>query len=94
MNVRILDEAERDLIDGFRFYEVQDTGLESTSWTPSSPTSTPFASTPVSIPFTSATTVFSRNGFPSLSTTRSKGNPSTYWLSWIAAKMRRRSQLG
>ncbi|TFH13701.1 MAG: type II toxin-antitoxin system RelE/ParE family toxin [Lentisphaerales bacterium] len=27
MNVRILDEAEQDLIDGFRFYEVQDSGL-------------------------------------------------------------------
>ena len=27
MNVRILDEAEQDLIDGFRFYEVQDPGL-------------------------------------------------------------------
>ena len=27
MNVRILDEAEQDLIDGFRFYEMQREGL-------------------------------------------------------------------
>jgi plasmid stabilization system protein ParE len=27
MNVRILDEAEQDLIDGFRFYEFQDGDL-------------------------------------------------------------------
>ena len=27
MNVRILDEAERDLIDGFRFDEAQSVGL-------------------------------------------------------------------
>ena len=27
MRIRILDEAEQDLIDGFRFYEVQDRGL-------------------------------------------------------------------
>lgn len=27
MNIRILDEAEQDLIDGFRFYELQDDGL-------------------------------------------------------------------
>ena len=27
MNVRILDEAEQDLIDGFRFYKIQDEGL-------------------------------------------------------------------
>ena len=27
MNVRILDEAEQDLVDGFRFYEMQDEGL-------------------------------------------------------------------
>ncbi|NQU39530.1 MAG: type II toxin-antitoxin system RelE/ParE family toxin [Lentisphaerae bacterium] len=27
MIVRILDEAEQDLIDGFRFYDVQDSGL-------------------------------------------------------------------
>ena len=27
MNVRILDEAEQDLFDGFRLYEMQDEGL-------------------------------------------------------------------
>jgi plasmid stabilization system protein ParE len=27
MNVRILDEAEQDLIDGFRFYDLQEAGL-------------------------------------------------------------------
>ena len=27
MKVQILDEAEHDLIDGFRFYEAQDKGL-------------------------------------------------------------------
>jgi hypothetical protein len=27
MIVQILDEAEQDLIDGFRFYEMQDQGL-------------------------------------------------------------------
>jgi plasmid stabilization system protein ParE len=27
MNVRILDEAERDIVEGFRFYEAQDRGL-------------------------------------------------------------------
>lgn len=27
MNVRILNEAEQDLIDGFRFYERRETGL-------------------------------------------------------------------
>ena len=27
MNVEILDEAEQDLIDGFRFYEKQEAGL-------------------------------------------------------------------
>jgi len=27
MKVRILDEAKQDLLDGFRFYEMQDTGL-------------------------------------------------------------------
>ena len=27
MNVLILDEAEQDLIDGFRFYDPQETGL-------------------------------------------------------------------
>jgi len=27
MNVRILDEAEQDLIDGFRFYDSQEQGL-------------------------------------------------------------------
>ena len=27
MNVRILDEAEQDLTDGFRFYEMRDDGL-------------------------------------------------------------------
>ncbi|MCF6291731.1 MAG: type II toxin-antitoxin system RelE/ParE family toxin [Desulfobacterales bacterium] len=27
MNIRILDEAQQDLIDGFRFYEKQATGL-------------------------------------------------------------------
>ena len=27
MRVAILDEAERDLMDGFRFYEMQDNGL-------------------------------------------------------------------
>ncbi len=27
MNVRILDESEQDLVDGFRFYEMQDEGL-------------------------------------------------------------------
>ena len=27
MNVRILDEAEQDLVDGFRFYEMQDERL-------------------------------------------------------------------
>lgn len=27
MNVRILDEAEQDLIDGFRFYNLQEVGL-------------------------------------------------------------------
>jgi plasmid stabilization system protein ParE len=27
VNVRILDEAERDLTDGFRFYEAQSVGL-------------------------------------------------------------------
>jgi len=27
MNVRILDEAEQDLVDGFRFYEMTDEGL-------------------------------------------------------------------
>lgn len=27
MNVRLLDEAEQDLVDGFRFYEMQGEGL-------------------------------------------------------------------
>lgn len=27
MRIQILDEAEQDLIDGFRFYEAQDQGL-------------------------------------------------------------------
>ena len=27
MKIRILDEAKEDLLDGFRFYEMQDTGL-------------------------------------------------------------------
>ena len=27
MRVRLLDEAEQDLIDGFRFYEVREAGL-------------------------------------------------------------------
>lgn len=27
MNVRILDEAEQDLIDSFRFYELREAGL-------------------------------------------------------------------
>ncbi|OGQ98732.1 MAG: hypothetical protein A2521_12995 [Deltaproteobacteria bacterium RIFOXYD12_FULL_57_12] len=27
MNLRILDEAQQDLIDGFRFYEKQEAGL-------------------------------------------------------------------
>lgn len=27
MKIQILDEAEQDLIDGFRFYEAQDEGL-------------------------------------------------------------------
>lgn len=27
MNVEILEEAERDLVDGFRFYETQSAGL-------------------------------------------------------------------
>lgn len=27
MNIQILDEAERDLIDGWRFYESQEVGL-------------------------------------------------------------------
>lgn len=27
MNIRILDLAEQDLIEGFRFYEAQETGL-------------------------------------------------------------------
>ncbi len=27
MNVQLLDEAEQDLIDGFRFYEAQGQGL-------------------------------------------------------------------
>ena len=27
MKVRILDEAEQDLVDGFRFYETQEAGL-------------------------------------------------------------------
>ena len=27
MNIRILDEAEQDLTDGFRFYESKETGL-------------------------------------------------------------------
>jgi hypothetical protein len=27
MTVLILDEAERDLVDGFRFYDLQETGL-------------------------------------------------------------------
>jgi plasmid stabilization system protein ParE len=27
MIIRVLDEAERDLIDGYRFYEMQDQGL-------------------------------------------------------------------
>ena len=27
MNIQILDEAEQDLIDGFRFYEMQEPGL-------------------------------------------------------------------
>jgi hypothetical protein len=27
MKVQILDEAEQDLVDGFRFYEAQDAGL-------------------------------------------------------------------
>jgi plasmid stabilization system protein ParE len=27
MKIQILDEAEQDLIDGFRFYEAQDQGL-------------------------------------------------------------------
>ena len=27
MKIRILDEAEQDLIDGYRFYEAQDRGL-------------------------------------------------------------------
>lgn len=27
MNVQLLDEAEQDLIDGYRFYETQDQGL-------------------------------------------------------------------
>ena len=29
MNIRILDHAERDLIEGFRFYEAQEAGLGS-----------------------------------------------------------------
>jgi hypothetical protein len=27
MKIQILDEAEQDLVDGFRFYEAQDEGL-------------------------------------------------------------------
>jgi plasmid stabilization system protein ParE len=27
MKIQILDEAEQDLVDGFRFYDVQDAGL-------------------------------------------------------------------
>ncbi|SDB24705.1 hypothetical protein SAMN05660653_01156 [Desulfonatronum thiosulfatophilum] len=27
MNIRILDEAEQDLVDGFRFYDLQETGM-------------------------------------------------------------------
>lgn len=29
MNIRILDDAERDLLEGFRFYEAQEAGLGS-----------------------------------------------------------------
>ena len=29
MKIRILDLAERDLVEGFRFYEAQETGLGS-----------------------------------------------------------------
>jgi len=46
---QILDAAEKDLVDGFRFYETQSRDSETTSSIPFSPTSTRCKSTPASI---------------------------------------------
>lgn len=88
MNVEILDEAERDLIDGFRSTKVNPQDLAITSWTPCSRTLTHSDFTQAFMRNTADTIVFSPNDFPLPSTTRSSRRLLLSTLSWIAVAIR------
>ncbi len=94
MNVQILDEAEQDLIDGFRFYERQGQGLGSHFL------DSLFAdidSLQLYAGIHSIHTGYHRfwpSGFPSPFTTRSTERPLGYGQSWIAARILRRPGAG
>jgi len=75
VKIEILDEAERDLVEGFRFYESQATGLGDyflDSFTPG----------------TSIITASSPNGSHSPFTTRLSGRPPELRPCWIADAIR------
>lgn len=87
MKVEILDEAERDMIDGFGFYETQSEGLGD-YFLACTRTSIRSDSTRVSILCTRGSIAYWPNGFPSPSTTRLPAMWRASTPSWIAVAIR------
>ena len=78
MRIEILDKAEGDLVDGFRFYESHEAGLGAYFLDSLYPTSIPSRFTPGSIESpTASTTAYFRGGFRSRS--------STPWIATLSA---------
>lgn len=75
MRVEILDEAQQDLLDGFRFYECQSEGLGDYFLDSQFSDIILSRSTPVSIPCISDIAGFSPSGSLSHSTTASPAGP-------------------
>ena len=92
MTIRILDEAEQDLVDGFRFYEIREPGLGDYFLDSLFADIDSLHLYAGSIQSTLDITVFCPKDSHSRSTTRSSRRTPTSGPSWIAVKILRRSQ--
>ncbi len=88
MRIQILDEAQRDLVKGYRFYESQVEGVGDISSILFFPTLTRYNFMLASILCISVITGFSPSVFPSLSTIVSRTKWPRFMPFWIVDGLR------
>lgn len=87
MKIEILDEAQEDLLQGFRFTKTENRCWVVTSWIPCSRISILFFYTQEFTQLSSAITVVSRSASRSPFTTQWLEKWFVYMLSWIVAEV-------